>query len=116
MKIEKMKTTAQLIPAFATHPGTILLDEIIANGFSQIEFAKLINLNRSQLNEIIKGKRNINASLALVLEKALKIDAEYWLEAQKNYELDTARQEAKNILLLQDIEIRLNKMNLEKVI
>ncbi|MFM6948562.1 MAG: HigA family addiction module antitoxin [Aquirufa sp.] len=111
-----MKTIEQLIPAYATHPGTILLDEIIANGFSQIEFAKLINLNRSQLNEIIKGKRNINANLALVLEKALKIDAEYWLEAQKNYELDTARLENKNIQLLKEIEIKLNKMSLEKEI
>jgi HTH-type transcriptional regulator/antitoxin HigA len=111
-----MKKIEQIIPATATHPGTILLDEIIANGFSQIEFAKLIDLNRSQLNEIIKGKRNINAGLALVLEKTLKIDAEYWLAAQKNYELDTARLEAKNIQLLEIIENKLNKMNLEKVI
>ena len=67
-------TTKNLVPAFATHPGLMLADEIEANEYSQIDFAKLINLSRSQLNEIIKGKRNLNADLALLLEKALGVD------------------------------------------
>ena len=98
-------TTTHLIPATATHPGEILADEIDANGFSQIDFANLIGLKRSQLNEIIKGKRNINADLALLLEKALDIDAAYWLEAQKNYDLDKARIDEKNKKQLEAIEI-----------
>lgn len=100
-----MTTTKNLIPAVATHPGTILEDEIEASGYSQIDFAKLIGLNRSQLNEIIKGKRNFNADFALLLEKALGIDADYWMEAQKNYDLDKARIEAKNKEQLEAIEI-----------
>lgn len=98
-------TTKNITPAIATHPGIILADEIEANGFSQIDFAKLIDLKRSQLNEIIKGKRNINADLALLLEKALGIDADFWMEAQKNYDLDKARIEAKNKKQLEAIEI-----------
>lgn len=98
-------TTKNLIPVLATHPGTILADEIEANGYSQIDFANLIDLKRSQLNEIIKGKRNINADLALLLEKALGIDADFWMEAQKNYDLDKARIEAKNKAQLEAIEI-----------
>jgi HTH-type transcriptional regulator/antitoxin HigA len=97
--------TKNLTPAIATHPGIILADEIEANGYSQIDFAKLIDLKRSQLNEIIKGKRNINADLALLLEKALGIDADFWMEAQKNYDLDKARIEAKNKEQLEAIEI-----------
>lgn len=100
-----MMTTRNLIPKIATHPGTILADEIVANNYSQIDFAKLIGYNRSQLNEIIKGKRNITADLALLLEKAIGIDAEFWMEAQKNFELDKARIEAKNTLRLEAIEI-----------
>jgi HTH-type transcriptional regulator / antitoxin HigA len=100
-----MMTTKNLIPALATHPGLILADEIEANEYSQIDFAKLIDLSRSQLNEIIKGKRNINADLALLLEKALGIDADFWMEAQKNYDLDKARIEAKNKEQLEAIEI-----------
>jgi HTH-type transcriptional regulator/antitoxin HigA len=53
-----MTTIKNTIPAIATHPGTILKDEIEANNFSQIDFAKMIGYSRSQLNEIIKGKRN----------------------------------------------------------
>lgn len=98
-------TTKNLIPSFATHPGTILADEMEANGYSQIDLAKLIDIKRSQLNEIIKGKRNINADLALLLEKALGIDADFWMEAQKNYDLDKARIEAKNKAQLEAIEI-----------
>lgn len=100
-----MTTTSTKIPAFATHPGEILIEEIEANGFSQIDFAKMINYSRSQLNEIIKGKRNINADLALLLEKSLGVDAEYWMEAQKNFDLDKARIEAKNKQQLEAIEV-----------
>ena len=99
-----MMTTKDLIPSIATHPGSFLLDEIEANDYSQIEFAKLIGFNRSQLNEIIKGKRNINAETALLLEKAIGIDADFWLEAQKNYDLDKARIEEKNKVRLEAIE------------
>lgn len=99
-----MKTTQNTTPLLATHPGEILLDEINANEISQIDFAKQIGYKRSQLNEIIKGKRKINADLSLLLEKALGIDAEFWMEAQKNYDLDKARIEAKNQKRIEAIE------------
>lgn len=99
-----MNTTQIITPLYATHPGEILLDELKAINVSQIDFAKQIGLKRSQLNEIIKGKRNINADLALLLEKTLGIDADYWLEAQKNFDLDTARINNKNQIRLEAIE------------
>ena len=77
--------TKNIIPAFASHPGLLLVDEMEANEYSQIDLANLMGINRSQLNEIIKGKRNINAEMALLLEKALGIDADFWMEVQKNY-------------------------------
>lgn len=100
-----MKTTNQIIPAYATHPGAMLLDEIEANDYIQTDFAKLIGLKKSQLNEIIKGKRDINAELALLFQQALGIDADFWMEAQKNYDLDKAKIEAKNKFRLESIEI-----------
>ncbi len=99
-----MNSIKELTPFIATHPGEMIYDELEAIGMSQIDFAKLIGLTRSQLNEIIKGKRNINADLALLLEKALGIDANYWMEAQKNYDLDNARIELKNQKQLEAIE------------
>ena len=89
-----MKTnqdTKQTIPARAFHPGVDIKDELEARGMSQGELAKNLGIERSQLNEIIRGKRNITPHLALLLEKALGIDADYWMNAQKQYELDKAR-------------------------
>ena len=99
-----MKTIDKLTPFIATHPGEVLWDEMQENDFTQIDYAKLINVKRSQLNEIIKGKRNINADLALLFETALGIDAIYWLDLQKNYDLDKAKIESKNQARLESIE------------
>ena len=100
-----MKHIKDIIPVKATHPGEILLDEMQAHGYSQVDFANLISMQKTQLNENIKAKRDINADTALLLEKALGIDAEYWMELQKNYALDKARIEAKNRIQLEAIEI-----------
>jgi len=99
-----MKTTAELTPLLATHPGEIIKDELIAIEASQSDFAKLIGIKRSQLNEIIKGKRGINAELAFLLEKTLGIDADFWMEAQKNYEMDLARIKLRESKRLEAIE------------
>lgn len=87
----KMKNIRDLIPAEAIHPGLTLQDELEASGFTQRSLASEIGVQPSLLNEIIKGKRNISADLALSLEAALGIDASFWLELQMNYELDLAR-------------------------
>lgn len=99
-----MKELKQLTPLIATHPGEVLFDELEARGISQTDFAQQIGLKKSQLNEIIKGKRNVNAELALLFEKVLNINADYWLELQKNYDLDVARIEHKNQHRLEAIE------------
>lgn len=98
-----MKAT-ELTPFKATHPGEILKDELEASAISQSDFAKTIGLKRSQLNEIIKGKRNLNADLAVLLEKTLGIDADYWMEAQKNFDLDVAKIKSKENKRLEAIE------------
>lgn len=99
-----MNTKKDIVPALTTHPGEIIQDELDSRKMNQAELAKLIGIEKTQLNEIIKGKRSINADLALLLEKAMGIDAEYWINAQKIYELDTARIDEKNQGRLQSIE------------
>ena len=80
-----------VIPAFATHPGELIFDELKARNIKQRAFAESINMSYSLLNMLIKGKRNINAEIALMLEKALGIDANYWMRLQASYELDCVR-------------------------
>lgn len=82
-----------LTPAKPTHPGEILADELEARDIKQQELAREIGMQKSQLNEIIKGKRNINAEIAVLLEKAIGVPAHYWLNAQQSYDLDMARQQ-----------------------
>lgn len=89
-----MKRIDELTPAHAIHPGEMLLDEIEAREMSQTDLGKLIGYKKSQLNEVIKGKRAINAKLALLLEAALEIPANFWLKAQNEYELNLAKIEA----------------------
>lgn len=94
----------ELIPFKATHPGTLIKDELEYRGIKQKDFAHDIDMNPTMLNEIIKGKRAITAQIALLLEKALEIKADYWLRFQSQYELDTERIKERNKRKLQLVE------------
>lgn len=86
----------QLTPAMAIHPGEVLKDELHARNIAQKEFALLTGIQQTQLNEIVKGKRGINADIALLIGKAMEMDARLWLNLQNDYELDVAKTNEKN--------------------
>ena len=79
-----------LVPGRTTHPGEMLALELDSLNLSQHDFALQIGMQKSQLNEIIKGKRSVNAETAILIAKALGGEAQTWLNAQLNYDLDTA--------------------------
>jgi HTH-type transcriptional regulator/antitoxin HigA len=93
-----------LTPSIAIHPGELLNDELASRGIKQKEFADLIGIQATQLNEIINRKRGLNAELALLIGKALKMDASIWINAQNNYELDLAKINKKFQQRLQTID------------
>lgn len=80
-----------LMPATAIHPGEFILDEIEALGMSQAELARKMGVQPSLLNEVIKGRRGVTAIHALLLEKVLGIEAEFWMNLQSRFELNQAR-------------------------
>ena len=51
-------------PWTATHPGTILRYELEDREISQKDFAVMIGMQKSHLNELIKGKRPITKPIA----------------------------------------------------
>lgn len=51
------------VPARAVHPGEILGEELKERGIKQKEFAQMIDVQPTHLNEFIKGKRNMNEDL-----------------------------------------------------
>lgn len=79
------------IPYVATHVGEHIFDEMEAREMTQKELAKALEIQPSYLNEIIKGKRNINAEIAVKLEKVWGIKAYMWLGLQAKYEIDLVR-------------------------
>ena len=93
--LEKGVNINAVVPAYAMHPGEELLDELKARSISQKAFAELSSIHPSQLNEIIKGKRGINADIALQIGIALNIPAEFWMRSQMYYELTLAKIRAK---------------------
>lgn len=92
------------VPCVATHPGTILKEELSERGTKQVAFARTLGIQASHLSEILKGKRNITNEIASKLEEALGISAITWLNLQTNYDYDKsviqqrsiAEQEARN--------------------
>ena len=90
-------TTKNMIPFEATHPGTVILDEINARNISQKILAHELGVLPTFLNEILKGKRAITADFAILLEKSLGISSDYWMRFQSQYDIDRARLKEKNV-------------------
>ncbi|OGO94565.1 MAG: addiction module antidote protein, HigA family [Coxiella sp. RIFCSPHIGHO2_12_FULL_42_15] len=71
-----------------THPGKMLLKEFLEpNGVTQKEFAAHLGWTYARLNEIVNGKRGISADSALTLADAFKMEPEFWLNLQRNWDL-----------------------------
>lgn len=71
-----------------THPGAMLLNEFLEPlGITQKEFAAHLGWTYARLNEIINGHRGISAESALVLADAFKMEPEFWLNLQRDWDL-----------------------------
>lgn len=73
------------------HPGAIISDEIESRKLKQKDLAKDMGISPSMLSDLIHGRRNITAELALRLEGALGISAMFWMNLQSKYDLDKVR-------------------------
>lgn len=81
-----------------THPGQMLLKEFLEpNGFSQKKFAEHLGWTYARLNEIINGHRGVSAESALAFGDAFKIEPEFWLNLQRDWDLWHAIKKHKNI-------------------
>jgi len=76
-------------------PGERLRIELKDRGIKQKDFAKKIDIPYTMLNKFINGNRPVKADFALLLEKSLEIDADYWLNLQARYNLFRARNNQK---------------------
>ncbi|MBA4397024.1 MAG: addiction module antidote protein, HigA family [Syntrophus sp. (in: bacteria)] len=74
------------------HPGEILLEEFLKPmGISQYRLAESIRVPARRINEIVLAKRGITADTALRLSRFFGNSAQFWMNLQTRYELESAR-------------------------
>ena len=74
------------------HPGEILAKEFLGPmGISQYRLAKSIGVTPRRVNEIVLGRRTVTADTALRLGRFFGMEAQFWMNLQSWYELESAR-------------------------
>jgi HTH-type transcriptional regulator / antitoxin HigA len=86
-----MKNGNALIPAIVVPPGESVQEELTARGWTQRQLARKMRRPIQAVNEIIRGRRQITAEMALALGDALGTSAEMWLGMEVRYRLHLAR-------------------------
>ena len=76
------------------HPGEILADELEAIGMTAATLAEKLDVPKNRIYQIVNEQRSITADTAMRLSIFFGTTAEFWLNLQKSYELDVARQNA----------------------
>ena len=75
-----------------THPGAILREDVLPGaGLSQGQFASLLGVSRRTVNQILREKRAVTASMADRLARALSTSPEVWLRLQQEVGIWEAR-------------------------
>lgn len=93
-------STVKTTPAiFRATPGRILKEEFL-DGFnlSQADLSERTGIPRSTVNEIVKGKRPLNAETALALGIFFGTSAQFWLNLQTQFDIRRVQAEKESLL------------------
>lgn len=91
-------------------PGEILREDFMEPmGLSINRLARDIIVPPNRISEIVNGKRAITADTALRLERYFKVEAQFWLNLQSEYDLRMIKRKIwpeieRRILPAQDIK------------
>jgi antitoxin HigA-1 len=76
------------------HPGEILREEfMVPMRLSSNALANALGITTARVNEIAREKRGVTADTALRLSRYFGSSPEFWINLQKDYELECARRE-----------------------
>src|SRR5262249_55489470 len=81
------------LPTHQIPVGELLGDELEARGWTQADFAAVLDRPTQFVSEIVTGKKEITRESAAQIGAALGQSAEYWLKLQDQYLL---AEQAKN--------------------
>jgi addiction module HigA family antidote len=80
----------RLVPV---HPGDVLLHDFIEPlGITRYRVAKGIGVSQRRVDEICMSKRAVTAETALRLALFFDMEAQFWLNLQAQYDLETTSQ------------------------
>lgn len=75
------------------HPGELLEHEFLTPlGISAYRLAKSIGVPQSRISKILAGERAITAETALLLSKFFGLSEGFWINAQADYDMRTAKE------------------------
>ena len=84
------------VPAnrIATHPGALLREQIEEMKLTVHGLARDIGLPATRLHEIVHERRGVSAETAIALGTYFDQSPEFWMNAQKTFELSKAQVES----------------------
>lgn len=74
------------------HPGEHLAEFLEELGVSQYRLAKEIHVPQMRVSEVVRGKRAITADTALRFARFFGTSAQFWLNLQTQYDLETTEE------------------------
>ena len=77
----------------AVHPGEVLQGELEELGISQAAFARQIRVPPNRISQIVAGKRSISGDTALRLGHWFRMEPQFWMNLQAQFDLARADQE-----------------------
>ncbi len=90
-----------------THPGEILREDVLpALDMSQTEFAKLLDVSRVTVSELLLEKRALTADMAVRIATLLKTTPESWLRMQEALDLWQVTQEPGKLAAVKPLPAR----------
>lgn len=92
--IDSSMIANNLTPAFQTHPGEVLKDEIEARGISQKALASNMGISYKVLNDILNERRSVSIETAMMFEAALGVPAQTLVGLQTAYDMAKAKNDA----------------------
>jgi addiction module antidote protein, HigA family len=94
----------------AYHPWEHIQDELDARWWSQKQFAELLWVTTNEINDLIKGRRNVTAVRAMRIGKAFDQSAEMWLWIQNFYDIYTVSKNKTQVDQIEKIWSRMKEL------
>ncbi len=82
-----------------SHPGEMLREDFMPDyGLTAANLAEKLGVSRQTVNEILRERRSISPGMALRLSRLFGNTPEFWLNAQRAFDLWVALRENKKVL------------------